>query len=609
MAPAVVKRDKPSSRPRIEQKDVVDLCSSTASSDDEGHDLDAMNEDKKATNAGEGMLKRKVEAMSNGNGETKEYHSIYATTKSDGVKKERVEVVEEEEESENEEAESDADGDSHSLFDEQFDELGDDTLVDANRPIEYCSLEEARNYRRILREIGPREFIERMVYHEQVPVKKLMTAFGCTLPDWLLDAPDESAYPYLQWALIRELRRRAKIEVYNTVDDAVNLLMSSKNIIVLTGAGISTSLGIPDFRSTNGLYSLFKHRDDIDDPQEVFSLERFQEDPKIFFEAAKLIVPSLADHRYTPTHQFIKLLQDKNKLLTNYTQNIDNIESFAGVSPDKIVQCHGSFATATCTRCKAQIDGELIFPEMRRGEIPRCKACTAVLKDAPQPKKRRKNKRNSSANKKKKLDFEDSSEDEERYVIPEAGIMKPDITFFGEALPSTFQERLVVHDRDVVDLVVVMGTSMKVAPVSDVVDFLHNVPTIYISREPVKHIYFDIDLIGDCDVVVAELCRRAGWKMDHHMIPKDQVVEVKGDKNFPSRWYFKPKGGPPVKKDDVSEDEESVKHKIKEVADKKAEVKKEAEEEKKDKGKEKENGVKKEAGVVKDEKDSDDESL
>ena len=390
----------------------------------------------------------------------------------------------------------------------------------------------------MLREMGPRAFIDETVCNDTVSARKLMTAFGCRIPQWLESEDDEVFYPHLQHAMIRELKKREKMDTLNTVDDAVALLKRSKNIMVLTGAGISTSLGIPDFRSKDiGLYAQVQHLG-LDDPQEVFSLETFNRAPEIFFSVAKSIIPNLADHRYTPTHQFIKLLQDEGKLLTNYTQNIDNIERIAGVNPEKIIQCHGSFATATCTKCKTKVNGETIFPEMRKGIIPRCEACKAAIKAAPQ---RRKRKRKSGEHKKKKYAYEDSSEDDGKYDIPEAGIMKPDITFFGEALPRTFHDRLVEHDREKVDLIVVIGTSMKVAPVSEVVDFLHNVPTIYISREPVKHIYFDIDLIGDCDVVVAELCRRAGWKMEHEMVPRDQVVEATGDPNFPSRWFFKEK--------------------------------------------------------------------
>lgn len=420
----------------------------------------------------------------------------------------------------------------------------------------------------MLREMGPKKFINEVIYEEDVPARKLLNAFGCDLPAFLEDSPDENMYTYLNYAMVRELKRRPKQDKYNTIEDAVDLLLKSKNIIVLTGAGISTSLGIPDFRSKNGLYALLGDRQDIDDPQDVFDIEVFREEPHIFFEVAGKIVPKVEDHRYTPTHKFIKLLEDKGKLLTNYTQNIDNIESYAGISPSKIIQCHGSFATATCMVNKNhKVKGEEIFPTMREGEIPYCKQCEVELA-TQQPKKKRRS-RHSNGKRKKRAEYEDSSDDEGQFDVPTPGIMKPDITFFREALPDTFSNRLVDHDRKKVDLVIVIGTSMKVAPVSDVVDFLHNVPTIYISREPVKHIYFDIDLIGDCDVVVAELCRRAKWKLEHEMIPKNQVVKVwSGGKHFPSRWYFKEKSEPyqaGIKKPSISEDEATVEAKIEEV--------------------------------------------
>lgn len=118
--------------------------------------------------------------------------------------------------------------------------------------------------------------------------------------------------------------------------------------------------------------------------------------------------------------------------------------------------------------------------------------------------------------------------------------MKPDITFFGESLPDEFSRRLTEHDRDKVDLVVVIGTSLKVAPVSEVVPYLPaHIPQIYISRTPVTHINFDIDLLGDCDVVVSELCRRAGWDLTHEMVPKNQQIRVDDAvEGIPSRHLF-----------------------------------------------------------------------
>jgi NAD-dependent histone deacetylase SIR2 len=102
--------------------------------------------------------------------------------------------------------------------------------------------------------------------------------------------------------------------------------------------------------------------------------------------------------------------------------------------------------------------------------------------------------------------------------------MKPDITFFGEDLPNTFFSRFNSLDSTTADLVVVIGTSMQVAPVAKMPDKLaqagrEDVPCIYIGREPCNHIEFDVQLIGDCDAVVWELARRAGWELRHEMIP------------------------------------------------------------------------------------------
>lgn len=349
-------------------------------------------------------------------------------------------------------------------------------------------------------------------------------------------SPDDAYYGLLSLAISRELSKRIKLPQYNTVDDAVELIKKSKNIIVLTGAGISTSLGIPDFRSKDiGLYSKLGHLN-ISDPQEAFSLKLFEEDPSIFFEVAKDILPDI--DRYTPTHKFIYLLQQKGKLLTNYSQNIDNIESVAGILPEKLIQCHGSFATATCYECKYQVPGETIFADIRADRIPRCDHCTARLRALRAPgTMKRKRSQNGQDKKRRRYGDADSSDDD--YDIPEAGIMKPDITFFGEQLPDRFSERLTNHDKHLVDLVIVIGTSLKVAPVSEVVPYLPaNIPQMYISRTPVSHVNFDIDMLGDCDLVVAELCKRAGWDLDHEMIPKDQKIEVKLQDGFTSRHVF-----------------------------------------------------------------------
>ncbi|KAI0004421.1 SIR2-domain-containing protein [Xylariaceae sp. FL0662B] len=424
---------------------------------------------------------------------------------------------------------------TESLFEDVIDDLAEEEFF---HDVDACSPKEAVRYRQQLREIGPADFCRVTVQSGAITAKKLLTAFGIRPPAFLEGFPDESYFGLLTLALSRELAKRAKLMKYNTIDDAVNLLKTSRNVVVLTGAGISTSLGIPDFRSKeNGLYNqLEKLGLEIDEPSDVFHIDVFRDRPNIFFSVAKDILPTTKV--FSPTHAFIAMLQNKGKLLTNYTQNIDNIEANAGVSPDKLVQCHGSFATATCQKCGYQVPGETIYPDIKAGKIPRCIKCAITLQSRPIKRKRSYNK-STSSKKYRRSRSEDDDDSDGQYDIPEPGVMKPDITFFGENLPDKFSQRLAKHDQDLVDLVVVIGTSLKVAPVSEVVGFLPpHVPQIYISREPVTHANFDIDLLGDCDIIVAELCRRAGWNLNHEMVPADQLPDIRLAEGYRSRYYF-----------------------------------------------------------------------
>ncbi|KJZ74676.1 NAD-dependent protein deacetylase hst1 [Hirsutella minnesotensis 3608] len=421
-----------------------------------------------------------------------------------------------------------------SLFEDVLDELTNESAISTANS-DTCTAEEAGRLRRELREYGPAVFCQRTVDAGRYTAQKLLSAFGIRPPAFLEGEPDEAYFSLLSLAISRELSKRAKLSRYNTVDDAVSLINKCSNIIVITGAGISTSLGIPDFRSKGtGLYSKLEHLG-LNDPQEVFDIDVFKQDPTIFYSVAKDIVP--ATDRYTPTHKFIAMLHQRGKLLTNYSQNIDNLEIKAGLPKDKLIQCHGSFGTASCVQCGYQIQGEKIFPDIKAGNIPRCPRCTQSLRANGSSNKR---KRSAGADKKRRRWSDDSSdEDSSEYDIPQAGVMKPDITFFGEALPDEFSKRLTENDRDKVDLVVVIGTSLKVTPVSEIVSWLPpHIPQVYVSREAVSHINFDIDLLGDCDVVVAELCHRLGWPFEHEMVPKDQRINVHAEAGYKSRHVF-----------------------------------------------------------------------
>lgn len=228
-----------------------------------------------------------------------------------------------------------------------------------------------------------------------------------------------------------------------------------------------------------------------------FDISYFKENPSVFYSFARQIYPS--NFTPSPCHRFIKLIEDNGKLLRNYTQNIDTLETSVGIR--NVLQCHGSFATASCLECRIRVPGKVIEREIMQGEVPLCKSCNDSGKDW---RKARKNRR--------KYNAQSDSEDEDEPLFP-PWIMKPDITFFGEKLTDSFEECLV-KDRDQVDLVLIIGTSLKVAPVSDIITHMpHSVPQILINKTPVIHINPDIILLGDADPIIEQLTEMLEWTL------------------------------------------------------------------------------------------------
>ncbi|CAI4057697.1 NAD-dependent histone deacetylase SIR2 SKDI_04G2000 [Saccharomyces kudriavzevii IFO 1802] len=312
----------------------------------------------------------------------------------------------------------------------------------------------------------------------------------------------------LQRAINKVLCTRLRLSNFFTVDHFVQKLHTAQKILVLTGAGVSTSLGIPDFRSSEGFYSRIRHLG-LDDPQDVFNYNIFMHDPSVFYNIANMVLPP--ENIYSPLHSFIKMLQAKGKLLRNYTQNIDNLESYAGISADKLVQCHGSFATATCVTCHWNLPGERIFNKIRNLELPLCPYCFKKRREyfpegynSP-----------SNSNRLDGTSSQDSAPTRPPYILNSYGVLKPDITFFGEALPSKFHKS-IREDILECDLLICIGTSLKVAPVSEIVNMVPaHVPQVLINYDPVKHAEFDLSLLGYCDDVAAMVAQKCGWTIPH----------------------------------------------------------------------------------------------
>ncbi|XP_049501080.1 NAD-dependent protein deacetylase sirtuin-1 isoform X1 [Panthera uncia] len=313
--------------------------------------------------------------------------------------------------------------------------------------------------------IGPYTFVQQHLMIGTDPRTILKDLLPETIPPPELD---DMTLWQIVINILSEPPKRKKRKDINTIEDAVKLLQECKKIIVLTGAGVSVSCGIPDFRSRDGIYArLAIDFPDLPDPQAMFDIEYFRKDPRPFFKFAKEIYPG----QFQPSlcHKFIALSDKEGKLLRNYTQNIDTLEQVAGIQ--RIIQCHGSFATASCLICKYKVDCEAVRGDIFNQVVPRCPRCPA---DEP------------------------------------LAIMKPEIVFFGENLPEQFH-RAMKYDKDEVDLLIVIGSSLKVRPVALIPSSIpHEVPQILINREPLPHLHFDVELLGDCDVIINELCHRLG---------------------------------------------------------------------------------------------------
>lgn len=176
--------------------------------------------------------------------------------------------------------------------------------------------------------------------------------------------------------ILSDMPKRCKLPHINTLHDVVSLLRSCRNIIVVSGAGISVSCGIPDFRSKDGIYArLAVDFPDLPSPQAMFDIQYFSLNPKPFYKFASEIWPG--QFQPSPSHQFIKQLEDRGSLLRNYTQNIDTLEVVCGIR--NVIQCHGSFSTATCRACGHQVDSEVIKDDVMNHVIPTCKRFVILI--------------------------------------------------------------------------------------------------------------------------------------------------------------------------------------------------------------------------------------
>lgn len=198
------------------------------------------------------------------------------------------------------------------------------------------------------------------------------------------------------------------------IEYTAELIRNSKHAVVLTGAGISTPSGIPDFRSEGtGLWA-------SKEAMQAASLAMFRVDPDKFFTWFRPLAGQIFNAAPNPAHIALAELENAGYIKTIITQNIDILHQKAGSR--HIIETHGTIKTLTCTQCFQQVcsDGYL-EAYIRKGDLPKCNHCH--------------------------------------------GILKPDVILFGEQLPQKAWFQAVRESR-ACDLMLVAGSSLEVLPVA-----------------------------------------------------------------------------------------------------------------------------------------------
>jgi NAD-dependent deacetylase len=194
------------------------------------------------------------------------------------------------------------------------------------------------------------------------------------------------------------------------IRQAADILRTSKNTVVMTGAGIGRPSGIPDFRSESGLWSK-------DDPMEAASIFTFRSNPQRFFDWLRPLMDMMLAASPNPAHLAITELEQRGIVRAVITQNIDGLHQVAG--NQTVYELHGHIRSATCSACSKTSLGEPLVEPIRQGGIPLCESCSSPY--------------------------------------------KPDITLFGEALP----EEAFIHSHlalEACDTMLIVGTSLMVHP-------------------------------------------------------------------------------------------------------------------------------------------------
>lgn len=218
-------------------------------------------------------------------------------------------------------------------------------------------------------------------------------------------------------------------DIMGNIDALYDILRESDNIVFFGGAGVSTASGIPDFRSSDGLYSkkLSKHFT----PEEAVSHSFFVHHPEDFFEFYKssLVYP---DARPNGCHIALAKLEKAGKLKAIVTQNIDGLHQAAGSK--NVFELHGSVLRNHCTKCGAFYDEKYV---LAASGVPKCSKC--------------------------------------------GGTVKPDVVLYEEGLDENVLNGAVNAIMSA-DTLIIGGTSLAVYPAAGLINYFRGETTILINK-------------------------------------------------------------------------------------------------------------------------------
>lgn len=247
------------------------------------------------------------------------------------------------------------------------------------------------------------------------------------------------------------------------LQDVVELMQQARQIVALTGAGISTESGIPDFRSSDSIWR--QHP-----PVNYHDFVHKAEARKKYWQTRRQLSQQVANARPNAAHRALVELERKQRLPGVITQNFDGLHQDAGHQPGRVIELHGTSRLAACVQCDARSSMTHLQQRIDGGEIdPRCTHCGGLLKSAT--------------------------------------------ILFGQHIPETVLSQ-AKSLTDTCDLFLVIGSSLRVVPAATFprLALRRNVPLIIINLQPTPlDDYADVVIHGQAGSILPALVAQLSY--------------------------------------------------------------------------------------------------